>query len=97
MLLAQQYLKHIARPNIPVDQPIVTLFGAQKWELPAATEPHWKAAQGDRLCIMDLDNREFNKTGELWGKKPMTWNQPNLVHGLSLGILNHWLYGAYGW
>ncbi|CZT22062.1 uncharacterized protein RCC_07932 [Ramularia collo-cygni] len=92
ILLAKQYLKHIARPSIPVAQPRVTLFGAQTWELPPLWEPQWKAGQRDGLCIMDLDNRLFNESGQIWGKKPMSWDRPEQVHGLSLGILNHWLY-----
>lgn len=41
---------------------------------------------------MDLDNRLFNESGQIWGKRPMSWDRPEQVHGLSLGILNHWLY-----
>ena len=49
---------------------------------------------GESLCIIDLDNRPFNESQQLFGPVAMSWDQPQDVHGLSLGILNHWLYGT---
>ena len=46
-----------------------------------------------KMCIIDLDNRKFNETGQLFGPEAMSWKDKDQVHGLSMGILNHWLYG----
>lgn len=55
-------------------------------------ELSWNAALGRDLCIIDLDDRPFNESGQVFGPDIMTWYNPGSVHGLSLGILNHFLY-----
>lgn len=67
-----------------------------QWSLPeSGSNETWTQPLGEQLCIIDLDNRRFNESGQLWAEAPMTWDRPAEVHGLSLGVLNHWLYGTY--
>ncbi|SMR48131.1 unnamed protein product [Zymoseptoria tritici ST99CH_1A5] len=92
--LINAYLKHIARPS-PNFQVNTSHFAPHGWigfDLPQGKTRHWTKPLGKDLCIFDFDNRDFNKTGQIWADELMTWNKPNKVHGLSLGILNHWLY-----
>lgn len=60
------------------------------WQLPETAL--WKSGLGEDLCIIDLDDRRFNLSGQIFGPHVMSWQFPDSVHGLSLGILNHWLY-----
>lgn len=69
-----------------------TRFDSRYWELKEA--PQWNEPLGDNFCIIDLDNRPFDKPGQIWSEiEPMDWGVGSGVHGLSIGILNHWLYG----
>jgi len=50
----------------------------------------------EKLCIIDLDNRKFDEAGEVFGPDVMDWGSADGmhgVHGLSLGLLNHYVYG----
>lgn len=86
----QYYLEHIMKPSIGVTESPYSDFGAFDWELPS--KKLWDKPIGENLCIIDIDNREWKEEGQLWSSKPMSWDQRSKVHGLSLGILNHWLY-----
>ncbi|KAK4089010.1 hypothetical protein Purlil1_6443 [Purpureocillium lilacinum] len=88
--LRKFYLKQLRKPSVKPDEPKYKPWGAFDWTLPA--NPRWKQRMGESLCIIDLDNRPFNESGELFGPEPMSWADPPKVHGISLGILNHWLY-----
>ncbi|KYK58513.1 Galactosyl transferase [Drechmeria coniospora] len=88
--LREFYLKQLRNPSIKPDDNNYQPFGAFNWTLPAP--PHWKRHLGENLCIIDLDNRPFNQSQELFGPDLMTWKRATEVHGLSTGILNHWLY-----
>jgi hypothetical protein len=90
--LRQWYLKHVMKPTIGVDQSPWSDFGAFDYELPE--KKLWTKPLGNNFCIIDIDNRPWDKEGELWSSKLMSWDQDRRqkVHGLSLGILNHWLY-----
>lgn len=90
--LLEQYIAHIANP-VAIDAEQYSLFGIQKWNLTA--HPRWKEPFGEQLCVVDLDSRSLDQPGQVWGNTSMTWQRPNEVHGMSLGILNHWLYGEY--
>lgn len=79
------------KPSIGVDESPYRDSGAFEHELPE--KKLWKKPLGENLCIIDIDNRDWTGEGELWSKKHMSWDNPGKVHGLSLGILNHWLYG----
>lgn len=90
--LRQWYLKHVMKPSIGVDQSPWSDFGAFNYDLPE--KKLWKKPLGDNFCIIDIDNRPWDKEGELWNATHMSWDKGRRekVHGLSLGILNHWLY-----
>lgn len=88
--LRQFYIKNIMKPSIGVDQSPYHDFGAFDFELPE--KKLWNKPLGKNLCIIDIDNRPWSEEGELWSSKHMSWDKPDKVHGLSLGILNHWLY-----
>jgi hypothetical protein len=52
--------------------------------------PVWKKSLGKEMCIMDIDNRQFDEEGQTWGPGAFIWeNQKNQAAGL----LNHYLYG----
>jgi len=68
-------------------------FGGLDWKLPDTAL--WNEALGEDLCIVDIDNRPFDGPDEIFGKNPMSWKHPGSVHGLSLGFLNHYIYGVY--
>lgn len=92
--LITQYLKHVARPMVQVNSSQVALFGVSEfsWYISENTTSHWNEPSGEELCIIDLDNRPFNETGQIFANETMSWENATEVHGLSVGILNHWLY-----
>jgi hypothetical protein len=75
-----------AAVNAPKYQP----YGSSFWDLPESAR--WNEPIGEDLCIIDLDNRPFSESGQIFGSEPMSWKDPAAVHGLSLGMLNHWTY-----
>ena len=85
------YMKEVFKPEITVDNETYSVWGAFEHKLPR--KPWWKKPLGENLCIIDLDNRPFRKDNEIFGSHPMSWKDSRSVHGLSLGVLNHWLYG----
>lgn len=92
-LLREAYLRDIFKPSIAVNEAVYKPYGAFEWKLNEDVEPRWTESLGEQLCIIDLDNRPFNATNELWNTDGMKWDQQPEPHGLSLGVLNHWLYG----
>lgn len=89
--IRQIYMKEIYKPSIKVDAPIYKPYGAFQYAL-EAEKIRWKEPLGEKLCIIDLDSRGFDKAGEIFGPELMSWDDGAKVHGLSLGVLNHWLY-----
>jgi hypothetical protein len=69
-----------------------TAWGGVDYEIPEDKPLRWKEPSKEKICIIDLDNRPFNETGEIFGPTKMSWDRPNEVHGLSMGLLNHWVY-----
>jgi hypothetical protein len=91
--LGDYYFNYIMKARIsPADKKYAP-FGAFPMELPA--EPKWTEMIGEDLCIIDLDNRPFDEPGQIFSPGLMSWDRADEAHGLSLGVLNHWLYGAY--
>ncbi|PNY23271.1 Uncharacterized protein TCAP_06788 [Tolypocladium capitatum] len=88
--LRQFYLKQLRKPSIRPDDKNYRPWGAFDWTLPE--NPRWTQRMGESLCIIDLDDRPFNESQQIFGPDVMTWDDARNVHGLSLGILNHWLY-----
>lgn len=89
--LRETFLQNVYTPSIKADSPKYKLFGAFDWDLPS--KPSFKKPLGENLCIIDLDNRPFDEVGGIFGSEPMSWSKADKVHGLSTGVLNHWLYG----
>lgn len=86
------FCKQLWKPSIKPASLHYRPFGAFNWTLPRP--PRWDRPLGNDLCIIDLDNRSFDQPGQVFGPSLMSWKDPLGVHGLSLGILNHWLYGT---
>jgi hypothetical protein len=89
--LRKAFIDNIYKSDIKVDQAKYRLFGAFDWELPKKV--FFKKPLGENLCIIDLDNRPFDAPGGIFGPELMSWDDADKVHGLSTGVLNHWLYG----
>ncbi|EFY99392.1 galactosyl transferase GMA12/MNN10 family protein (glycosyl transferase family 34) [Metarhizium robertsii] len=88
--LRQFFLKQMYKPALTPDEPFFKPYNAFEWRLPEAA--HWQQPMGENLCIIDLDNRLFNESGQVFGPDVMDWDSPKGVHGLSLGLLNHYVY-----
>lgn len=85
------YFEHMYKPTIKPNTVKYRPHNAFKWEL--KEEPKFPDSMGEDLCIIDLDNRPFDKPHELFGPDIMSWTNNDDVHGLSLGVINHWVYG----
>nr|UYG47076.1 putative effector protein Fos2 [Fusarium oxysporum f. sp. spinaciae] len=88
--LGDYYLKYIMKPSVQPTTPIYSPYGAFSIELP--TNPKWVESIGKDLCIIDLDSRPFDEPGQLFSSGLMSWDRASETHGLSVGILNHWVY-----
>jgi hypothetical protein len=103
-LTASRVERQSTTPTIPVEDAIRGLFSHRRlsltapqfqdeegtiFDLPAANPIHWPKPLGKRLCILDIDNRPFNKTNEAWNEQPLHWRT---TRAWSTGILNHYLY-----
>jgi hypothetical protein len=91
--LGDYYFNYIMKAKVSPTDKKYAPFGAFPMELPGA--PKWTDLVGEDLCIIDLDNRPFNEPGQIFSEKLMSWDRADETHGLSLGVLNHWLYGSY--
>jgi hypothetical protein len=85
------YFNQLQKPSVNVDAPVYRPWGAFSW--PQTNKTFWSKPLAQQMCIIDLDNRTFNQSGQIFGPDAMSWKDKNQVHGLSMGILNHWLYG----
>lgn len=81
------------KPAITPDQEVFKPHNAFEWKLPE--KAHWQQPMRENLCIIDLDNRPFNESGQVFGPDVMDWDNPTGVHGLSVGLLNHYVYGTF--
>lgn len=89
-VLRSFFLKNLHKPVVSPADTTFKPYDAFEWQLPE--KAHWQQPMGENLCIIDLDNRQFNQSGELYGPDVMSWDSPKGVHGLSLGLLNHYVY-----
>jgi hypothetical protein len=53
-------------------------------------EPIWTNPLGKELCIVDIDTRPLNETNQVMNDE-FNWQT---IEGVSVGMLNHYLYGA---
>jgi hypothetical protein len=93
-MIRKMYMEEIWKPSVKPTTRRYKPWGAFDWHLPDPAEqaPRWTESMGERLCIIDLDNRAWDGPNQLWANKVMNWDDEDHVHGLSLGVLNHWLY-----
>ncbi|KAL7813578.1 putative golgi mannosyltransferase complex subunit [Trichoderma aethiopicum] len=81
----------IHKPSITPNSSFYQPFGAFKYDLKHGV--HFPEPLGHDLCIIDLDNRPFDAPNQIFGPNVMSWEtDAEKVHGLSVGVLNHWLY-----
>jgi hypothetical protein len=91
-------------PTLPLEDAIRGLFSARRlsltaprfqdeegsiFYLPAVNPVNWPKPLGKRLCIVDIDNRSFNGSNEVWNPLPFHWRT---VRPWTAGIMNHYLY-----
>ncbi|KAF2103947.1 putative subunit of Golgi mannosyltransferase complex [Rhizodiscina lignyota] len=74
-------------PSIPVHAESYKEFGGQEWQREG--EALWTDSLGQRLCIIDLDDRARDTDGQIFNEK--SWNF-DTANGLSAGVLNHYMY-----
>jgi hypothetical protein len=76
----------------PLTEPAFTDSDLNNWTYPNSTdwEPIWENGLGEELCIFDMDNREYNETGQTWDTGPFSWD---VVENVASGPFNHYLYG----
>lgn len=87
------WFEHLHKPSIKPNAETYQPFGAFKWDVKAGAK--FTKPLGEQLCIIDLDNRAFDQPNQIFGPQAMSWKNANKLHGLSMGVLNHWLYGAF--
>ncbi|KAF4977917.1 hypothetical protein FZEAL_5622 [Fusarium zealandicum] len=88
--LVDDYLNYMMKPSVEPTSPVYSIYGAFNYDLPA--NPKWTESIGEDLCIIDLDNRPFDEPGQIFSPNGMTWARREEPHGLSLGIMNHYVY-----
>lgn len=54
------------------------------------SNPDWTHSLGKQFCIVDIDTRWQNESGQLFHNDDLNWDS---VEGVSSGIPNHFLYG----
>ena len=87
-----EILKDVHKDLVKPDEKKYTPYGAFSWEIPGDWTPKFTENMGDDICIIDIDNRPFDEHGQAFGDT-MIWDDIDHLHGISLGLLNHWLYG----
>ncbi|KAH6684829.1 hypothetical protein F5X68DRAFT_20657 [Plectosphaerella plurivora] len=85
------FLQEIKTAAIAHDATVYQPNGAWHWDNPSAGEK-WPEPLGKKLCILDIDSRPFDKPGQIFGNITFSWNNPNVISGVSLGMLQHWMY-----
>lgn len=83
------------KPSIKVDESKYKPWGAFEWKFPEDGTPKWHEPLGKDICIFDLDDRGYDENGQVFGSEILSWDNSDHLHGLSLGVLQHWLYGTY--
>lgn len=74
--------------RVPITEGFEDIHGV--WHNASTRQP-WKTPLGSKLCIVDIDTRRLNGTGQIM-EEPLEWNNQ---HYTTPGILNHYLYGNF--
>lgn len=88
--LREFYLENLMKVETKPDDKTIRQFGAFDVELPS--EPYFTEPLGKKLCIIDMDSRPFNESGQIFAEEGMSWDDAQTVHGLAGGVLNHFVY-----
>lgn len=88
--LTSLFAKNMMKSSVKPDSQKYMPFGAFPFDLPGPA--HFKKPLGKNLCIIDLDSRPFDEPGQIFSKDGMSWDRAGEIHGLSTGVLNHWVY-----
>jgi len=76
-------------PTRSKTSPTIHLATGEEYGL-SGTQNHWKEPLGKNPCIVDIDNRPFNKPHQFLHPSPLPWNK---FHSYGSGVLNHYIYG----
>ncbi|KAH6640113.1 hypothetical protein F5144DRAFT_559402 [Chaetomium tenue] len=74
---------------VPITAPVFTTIDGEKKRLPPSAELIHTEPLGKRVCILDLDNREFTDHGDVFSYRLPAWNN---LRGPAAGFLSHYLY-----
>lgn len=84
------YLEQLMKLKFKPGDESIKNYGVFEAKLP--TKPYFTEGLGEKLCIIDMDSRPFDEPGQIFSEDGMTWDDAETVHGLSLGLLNHWVF-----
>lgn len=84
------YFNTLYKPSVKPTSSSYKPSDAFAW--PQSNDVYWKDNLKKRFCIIDLDNRPLNGRHQIFGQDILSWEHGREVHGLSAGILNHWIY-----
>jgi hypothetical protein len=82
--------RSIHRPSIRPDSLNYKTYGGLEFQREG--DALWKKRLGERLCIIDLDDRKMDGDGQIFSDT--AWNFDR-TSGLSAGVLNHYMYGKW--
>ena len=71
---------------LPITAPKFTTIDGELKHLPSPSELAHNETLGKRICILDVDNREFTNDGDIFSDKLPRWD--NLGHPAA-GFLSH--------
>lgn len=76
---------------VSVTAPSFTTLDGEEKRLPPPNELVHTQPLGKRVCILDLDNRDFADDGGIFSKRPPTWDN---LGKPAAGFLSHYLYAT---
>jgi hypothetical protein len=74
---------------LPITAPAFTTIDGEKKRLPPLSQLIHTEPLGQRICILDLDNREFVGNGDIFSSQLPAWDN---LRGPAAGFLSHYLY-----
>lgn len=76
---------------LPITAPTFTTLDGTEKELPPAHELIHTEPLGKRVCILDVDTRPLNTTGDIFSPDPLLYHT---MEPRSAGFLSHYLYAS---
>jgi hypothetical protein len=74
---------------LPITAPKFTTIDGEPKHLPSPSELAHNETLGKRICILDIDNREFTNDGSIFSDKLPRWDN---LGSPAAGFLSHYLY-----